>query len=240
MHIRQTAHHTAERVPLVLLFWNSILHDPLWNKGMAFDNSERDRLNLRGLVPPRVKDLETQCTRVMKHVREFGSDNVSKNMYLQELHNRNETLYHRVLADNIEEIAPLVYTPTVGVVCQRFGDQFRRSRGMYFSREDRGLFSTSNETPAPAARQLSALASHTPSLGSFTPPSLGSWLSERALARTTVCAVVWNWPHDDVHVIVVTDGSRILGLGDLGAHGMGIPIGECNPPCAPSPWRLTV
>ena len=86
-------------------------------------------------------------------------------MYLQELHNRNETLYHRVLAANITEIAPLVYTPTVGLVCQKFGEQFRRSRGMYFSREDKGLFSS----------------------------------------------MVWNWPHDDVHVICVTDGSRILG-----------------------------
>jgi len=163
-----------------------IIHDPLWNKGMAMDYPERDRLNLRGLVPPRVKTIAEQAARTMSRIRSFGDNNVEKNIYLQELHNRNETLYHRVLADNISELAPLVYTPTVGVVCQRFGAQFRRSRGMYFSREDRGLFSS----------------------------------------------MVWNWPHDDVHVIVVTDGSRILGLGDLGAHGMGIPIGKLALYCA--------
>ena len=106
------------------------------------DYPERDRLNLRGLVPPRVKTLEDQANRAMLHLRAYGDDNVSKNMYLQELHNRNETLYHYVLAANITEVAPLVYTPTVGYVCEKFGDQFRRSRGMYFSREDRGLFSS--------------------------------------------------------------------------------------------------
>jgi len=147
---------------------------------------ERDRLNLRGLLPPTIRSLESQAARQMAHIRGFGDDSVRANMYLQELHNRNETLYHRVLADNITEVAPLVYTPTVGVVCQRFGDQWRRARGMYFSRDDRGLFSS----------------------------------------------MVWNWPHSDVHVIVVTDGSRILGLGDLGAHGMGIPIGKLALYCA--------
>jgi malate dehydrogenase (oxaloacetate-decarboxylating)(NADP+) len=113
-------------------------------------------------------------------------DDISRNLYLQDLHNNNETLYHRILVENMEELAPLVYTPTVGQVCQQFGHQFRRSRGMYFSREDRGMFGS----------------------------------------------MVYNWPHDDVHVIVVTDGSRILGLGDLGAHGMGIPIGKLALYCA--------
>jgi malate dehydrogenase (oxaloacetate-decarboxylating)(NADP+) len=158
---------------------------------MGMDYPERDRLNLRGLVPPRVKTLAEQAVRAMEQIRAYGAAdnqeaNIRKNIYLQELHNRNETLYHRVLSDNIAELAPLVYTPTVGVVCQQFGAQFRRARGMYFSREDRGLFSS----------------------------------------------MVWNWPHDDVHVIVVTDGSRILGLGDLGAHGMGIPIGKLALYCA--------
>mmetsp|Transcript_20217 Transcript_20217/g.48240 ORF Transcript_20217/g.48240 Transcript_20217/m.48240 type:complete len:604 (+) Transcript_20217:77-1888(+) len=162
-----------------------ILHDPLWNKGMAFDYTERDRLNIRGLIPSRVKTMEDQERRAMDHIRSFDDD-LRKNMYLQELHNRNETLYHRILVKNIEELSPIVYTPTVGVVCEEFGAQFRRARGMYFSREDRGLFSS----------------------------------------------MVYNWPHDSVHVIVVTDGSRILGLGDLGAHGMGIPIGKLALYCA--------
>jgi malate dehydrogenase (oxaloacetate-decarboxylating)(NADP+) len=162
-----------------------VLHDPLWNKSSAFDYSERDRLGLRGLLPPTVRTLEDQVARVIKAIRELP-DTVAQNLFLQNLHNRNETLFHRVIVDYIEEVAPLVYTPTVGVVCQRFGSQFHRSRGMYFSTEDRGKFSS----------------------------------------------MVYNWPHDDVRVIVVTDGSRILGLGDLGCHGMGIPIGKLALYCA--------
>jgi len=160
-----------------------ILHDPLWNKGTAFSVPERDRLNLRGLLPPRVRSLEYQIPRAMKMLRSFGEGaeaDMRKNLWLQDLHNRNETLYHRLLVDYIEEIAPLIYTPTVGIVCQKFGAQYTRPRGMFFSREDRGHFAS----------------------------------------------MVYNWPQDDVHVIVVTDGSRILGLGDLGAHGMGISIGK--------------
>jgi len=118
-----------------------ILHDSLWNKSMAFDYTERDRLGLRGLLPPGVRTIEEQAQRVITRLR-LQPDDVTKNLYLQELHNRNETLYHRVLVDNIEELAPLVYTPTVGIVCQQFGYQFRKSRGMYFSREDKGLFNT--------------------------------------------------------------------------------------------------
>jgi len=156
-----------------------ILNDPLWNKGMAFSVSERDRLHLRGLLPPRVKSIEAQQERIMRLLR-AEPDPIKKNLQLQDLHSRNETLYHRILVEHTEELAPLIYTPTVGHVCQQFGAQFSRSRGMYFSSDDRGEFST----------------------------------------------MVFNWPHDDVHVICVTDGSRILGLGDLGAHGMGIPIGK--------------
>ena len=136
-----------------------ILHDPLWNKGMAMDYNERDRLHLRGLLPPRIKTLEEQSARVMNHLRSEGDDDkaaIRKNLYLQDLHNRNETLYHRVLVDNVEELAPLIYTPTVGHVCQQFGDQYRRSRGMYFSREDRGLFSSMWAARHPTARPPAA------------------------------------------------------------------------------------
>jgi malic enzyme len=105
---------------------------------------------------------------------------MEKYMYLSGLQDRNETLFFRVLIDHLESLAPVVYTPTVGEVCKRFGSYFQRPRGMYFSSADRGLFSS----------------------------------------------MVWNWPHDEVEVVVVTDGSRILGLGDLGANGMGIPIGK--------------
>lgn len=125
----------------LIFFFLDILHDPLWNKSMAFTIAERDRLGLRGLLPPSVRSIESQVERVMVHLRK-QPDDVAKNLYLQDLHNRNETLYHRVLVEHIGEVAPLVYTPTVGVVCQQFGHQFRRSRGMYFSREDRGMFSS--------------------------------------------------------------------------------------------------
>lgn len=162
-----------------------ILQNPLWNKALAFSPSERDRLGIRGLIPPGHRSITDQVERTLTKLRELP-DNPSRNLFLQELHNRNETLYHRLLVDNIEEIAPLVYTPTVGYVCQQFGFKFTRPRGMYFSRADRGEFST----------------------------------------------MLHNWPHDDVHVIVVTDGSRILGLGDLGVHGMGIPIGKLALYCA--------
>ena len=229
-----------------------ILHDPLWNKGMAMDMPERDRLNLRGLLPPTIRSLESQAARQMAHIRGFGDDSVRANMYLQELHNRNETLYHRVLADNITEVAPLVYTPTVGVVCQRFGDQWRRARGMYFSRDDRGLFSSMVwncvQQATRTRRPPTAHSLHQPhaSRQPRTPPTahaahaairtcrhprvlpphslLPSGRASRAISRTG--------PHSDVHVIVVTDGSRILGLGDLGAHGMGIPIGKLALYCA--------
>ena len=178
----------VKRYPKVLAcheYGEDILNSSLWNKGLAFDLAERDRLGVRGLLPPVVRSLEDQCQRTLARLSNLPDD-VARNMYLQELHGRNETLFHRLLLDNIEMIAPLVYTPTVGLVCQQFGNQFGRARGMFFSSQDQGHFST----------------------------------------------MIYNWQHDDVHVIVVTDGSRILGLGDLGAQGMGIPIGKLALYCA--------
>ncbi|KAF0693100.1 Aste57867_15889 [Aphanomyces stellatus] len=156
-----------------------VVHDPLFNKGTGFKDVERDRMGLRGLVPPRRLNMRAQLDKLYSLFQE-EPDPLKKNLFLSELQNRNETLFFRLLIDHIEEMAPVVYTPTVGLVCQKFGSIFRRPRGMYFSSED---------------------ASH-----------FGS--------------MVYNWPCDDVQVIVVTDGSRILGLGDLGVNGMGIPIGK--------------
>jgi malate dehydrogenase (oxaloacetate-decarboxylating)(NADP+) len=162
-----------------------ILHSPLFNKGTAFKSGERDRLRFRGLLPHRVMNIQKQKERFLVGLRELDS-NIRKNIMLEDLHDRNETLYHRVLVDHIEEMAPLIYTPTVGQACQELSARFRRPRGMYFTKEDRGH----------------------------------------------MAAMVYNWPENDVRVIVVTDGSRILGLGDLGANGMGIPVGKLSLYCA--------
>lgn len=164
---------------------SDILTNPLYNKGTAFKSGERDRLRIRGLLPPRIQNAERQIERFMIKFHGEESD-IKKNIMLEDLHDRNETLYHRIIIDHVEMIAPLIYTPTVGQACKEFGARYRRPRGMYFTEAD----------------------------------------------RNNMAAMVYNWPHDDVHVIVVTDGSRILGLGDLGAHGMGIPIGKLSLYCA--------
>jgi malate dehydrogenase (oxaloacetate-decarboxylating)(NADP+) len=162
-----------------------ILNNPLFNKGTAFKSGECDRLRFRGLVPPRRTNMTVQKNRILQAIRSEDSD-IKKNQILEDTHDRNETLYHRILVDHMEEMAPLIYTPTVGQACKEYGMRFRRPRGMYFTENDRGY----------------------------------------------MASMVYNWPHKDVHVICVTDGSRILGLGDLGANGMGIPVGKLSLYCA--------
>ncbi|CAL9086913.1 unnamed protein product [Musa textilis] len=168
-----------------------ILHDPWFNKDTGFPLTERDRLGLRGLLPPRVISFEQQYERFinsyrsLEHNTKGASDAVvslAKWRILNRLHDRNETLYYRVLIDNIKEFAPIVYTPTVGLVCQNYGGLYRRPRGMYFSAKDKG----------------------------------------------EMMSMIYNWPSHQVDMIVVTDGSRILGLGDLGVQGIGIPIGKLD------------
>lgn len=156
-----------------------ILHEPLLNKGTAFSSVERDALGLRGLVPPRVVTQDEQVERVLENFNK-KTDPLEKFIYLTALHDRNETLYYKVLIDNLMEMTPIVYTPVVGAACQQFGHIYRRQRGMYISLYDKGHI-----------RQMFE-----------------------------------NWNADEVDIIVVSDGSRILGLGDLGANGMGIPIGK--------------
>ena len=158
----------------------ALLRDPLLNKGTAFTEAERDALGLRGLLPPHVLSMDEQVTRFMTNLRGLPSD-LEKYVALNSLHDRNEALFFRVVCDNIDEIQPLIYTPTVGLACQRFGLIFQRPRGMFIGANDRGR----------------------------------------------IAELLANWPYP-AKLIVVTDGERILGLGDLGAHGMGIPVGKLS------------
>ncbi|XP_008232779.1 PREDICTED: NAD-dependent malic enzyme 2, mitochondrial isoform X3 [Prunus mume] len=168
-----------------------ILHDPWFNKDTGFPLTERDRLGLRGLLPPRVISFEQQYARFMESYRSLEKNTkgqpegvvaLAKWRILNRLHDRNETLYYRVLIDNIQDFAPVIYTPTVGLVCQNYSGLFRRPRGMYFSAKDKG----------------------------------------------EMMSMIYNWPAHQVDMIVLTDGSRILGLGDLGVQGIGIPIGKLD------------
>ncbi len=158
-----------------------LLTDPLLNKGTGFPDSERDALGIRGLVPPQVVSIDDQVHRVMENFQRQDND-LARYVHLETLHDRNETLYYRVLLGHIRELTPIVYTPTVGKACQEFGHIYRRARGMYFSAWEQAFFDD----------------------------------------------MVHNWPEPEVDIVVVTDGSRILGLGDLGSNGMGIPIGKLS------------
>jgi malate dehydrogenase (oxaloacetate-decarboxylating)(NADP+) len=158
----------------------ALLRDPLLNKGTAFSEKERDALGLRGLLPAHLLSQEQQVARILTNLRRL-SDDLEKYVALNALHDRNEALFFRVVCENIDEIQPLIYTPTVGLACQKFGDIFQRPRGLFISADDRGRIAT----------------------------------------------LLNNWPHP-ARLIVVSDGERILGLGDLGANGMGIPVGKLS------------
>ena len=115
----------------------ALLRDPLLNKGTAFTDAERDELGLRGFLPAHVLSMEEQVARVLTNLRSLPND-LEKYVALNSLHDRNEELFFRVVCDNIDEIQPLIYTPTVGLACQRFGLIFQRPRGMFISATDRG------------------------------------------------------------------------------------------------------
>jgi malate dehydrogenase (oxaloacetate-decarboxylating)(NADP+) len=158
----------------------ALLHDPMHNKGTGFTEAERDALGVRGLLPANVLSQDQQVERALRHIRAQPSQ-LEKYIELNALHDRNESLFFRVVCDHIDEMQPLIYTPTVGLACQKYGHIFQRPRGLFIGANDRGR----------------------------------------------VEQVLRNWPYEAA-IIVVTDGERILGLGDLGANGMGIPVGKLS------------
>lgn len=157
------------------------LDDPFINQGTAFSQDARIKRKLRGLLPPRVTTLEHQAKRALERIHQ-AEEPLQKYEILSLIRHRNATLFYYLLENNIEELMPIVYTPTVGKACQEFDRIYTEPEGLYVTIEDKG----------------------------------------------SVQEVINNWPHDDVDMIVVTDGERILGLGDLGAGGMGIPIGKLS------------
>jgi malate dehydrogenase (oxaloacetate-decarboxylating) len=156
-----------------------LLNDPLLNKGTAFSEAERDEFDLHGLLPPYVTSLDLQVERRLDALRGLGTD-LQKCVFLRGSQDTNETLFYALLTRHIEELMPIVYTPTVGLGCQQFSRIFRKPRGLFLS--------------FPLKHRIQSILS--------------------------------NPRFDGVEAIVVSDGERILGLGDQGAGGMGIPIGK--------------
>ncbi|KAL1804848.1 hypothetical protein ACET3Z_027916 [Daucus carota] len=157
----------------------TLLRDPHHNKGLAFTEKERDSHYLRGLLPPAIISQQQQEKKLMQNLRSYDVP-LHRYMAMMELQERNERLFYKLLIDNVEELLPVVYTPTVGEACQKYGSIFRRPQGLYISLKEKGK----------------------------------------------ILEVLKNWPEKNIQVIVVTDGERILGLGDLGCQGMGIPVGK--------------
>ncbi len=159
----------------------SLLETPLLNKGSAFSKEERGSFNLMGLLPPRFESIEEQAERAYRQYSCFNT-NINKHIYLRAIHDNNETLFFKLVQDNLAEMMPVIYTPTVGDACEQFSDIYRSSRGLFISYED----------------------------------------------RFNIDDMLRNATKNKVKVLVVTDGERILGLGDQGIGGMGIPIGKLS------------
>jgi malate dehydrogenase (oxaloacetate-decarboxylating) len=177
-------HHAVDTPRMTIpatLHGMALLNDPLYNKGSAFNEQERTQYGLAGLLPSHIETLEEQATRAYEAFVDMDTA-LHRHIYLRQLQDSNEVLFYRLLSEHIEEMLPIVYTPTVGDGCRRFSHIYRHPRGLFVS-----------------------------------------W-PERANIRR----ILANRPYKDVDVIVVTDGERILGIGDQGAGGMGIPIGKLS------------
>ncbi|WDK12435.1 malic enzyme [Colletotrichum graminicola] len=172
-------YRTTEYVPKTQATAYQVLSEPLWNKGLSFTPEERVNKNLTGLIPHTMESLQTQCQRAMKMINTRQTD-VDKYLYLSSIKAQNFDLFYRLLIDNIRELMPLVYTPTIGDVCLQYSTLYTRPEALYIS------------------------------------------IKQRKSIRT----MLRNWPYPNPQICVVTDGSRILGLGDLGVNGVGISIGK--------------
>jgi malate dehydrogenase (oxaloacetate-decarboxylating) len=171
--------HSGEQFLEVDVHGKAILKDAFLNKGEAFTREEREALGIRGLLPDHVSTIEEQLRRVGVQY-ELKSTEMSKNVYLNGLMDRNETLFYRFVLENLEELVPIIYTPTIALACSHWSRIYRRQHGLYITPRDRGR------------------------------------IADMLRLR----------PVSEPPVIVVTDNERILGIGDQGAGGMGIPIGK--------------
>ena len=158
-----------------------LLEFPLLNKGSAFSMEERRNFNLLGLLPEVVETIEEQAERAWIQYQGFKTE-IDKHIYLRNIQDTNETLFYRLVNNHLDEMMPVIYTPTVGAACERFSEIYRRSRGVFISYQN----------------------------------------------RHNMDDILQNVPNHNIKVIVVTDGERILGLGDQGIGGMGIPIGKLS------------
>ncbi|KFH47642.1 NADP-dependent malic enzyme-like protein [Hapsidospora chrysogenum ATCC 11550] len=156
-----------------------VLREPLWNKGLSFTPEERKSKNLTGLIPHTIESLQTQCARAMKMIQTRQTP-IDKYLYLSSLKDQNVDLFYRLVMDNIRELMPLVYTPTIGDVCLQYSSIYTRPEALYISIKQ----------------------------------------------RKSIATMLRNWPFPNPEICVVTDGSRILGLGDLGLNGVGISVGK--------------
>jgi malate dehydrogenase (oxaloacetate-decarboxylating)(NADP+) len=192
-HSTVRKYHETEYITMNMAAGYQVLHEPARNKGVqlyvecenpvdvrsgtSFSPDERVSKNLTGLIPHVLESLETQCMRALRMINSRDT-NIDKYLYLSSLKAQNIDLFYRLLIDNVAQMMPLVYTPTIGDICLQYSTLYTRPEALYIS-----------------IKQMKSIAT-----------------------------ILRNWPYPEPSICVVTDGSRILGLGDLGVNGVGIPV----------------